>query len=232
MEPKTVSREEWLEARLELLAREKELTRLRDEVTSARAALPRVAIDRNYLFEGSEGSISLADLFEGRSQLIVYHFMFGPDWQEGCPSCSYLADHFDGMTPHLNARDITLSVVSRGPLDQLQAYRDRMGWTFRWLSSIKNSFNYDFNVSFPEEERAKGPITYNYKEDGFGGEEAPGLSVFSRDPDGRIYHTYSCYGRGLDPLIGTYQFLDLVPKGRDEAELDFPMGWVRRKDSY
>jgi predicted dithiol-disulfide oxidoreductase (DUF899 family) len=229
---KTVSREEWTRARLELLAREKELTRLRDEVAEARMGLPRVATDKDYVFQAADGPVGLGELFDGRTQLIVYHFMFGPEWQEGCPSCSYLADHFDGATAHLNARDVTLVAISRGPIERLLAYRKRMGWKFTWVSSLDNDFNFDFNVSFPQEMRASGPFTYNYREDGFVGEEAPGLSIFKRDEDGGVYHTYSRYSRGLDDLIGTYQWLDLVPKGRDEEGLDFSMAWVRRHDCY
>jgi predicted dithiol-disulfide oxidoreductase (DUF899 family) len=227
-----VNRDEWIEARKALLAKEKAFTRQRDDLSAARRELPWVRIEAPYVFDGPGGEVSLSDAFDGRSQLVVYHFMFGPDWQEGCPSCSYLADHFDGAIVHLNQRDVTLVAVSRAPLETLEAYRARMGWRFTWLSSLGGDFNRDFQVSFSAEELASGAVDYNYATGPFPLEEAPGLSVFSKDAAGDVCHTYSSYGRGLDPLIGAYQLLDLVPKGRDEAELTFPMSWVRRHDQY
>ncbi len=229
---KVVSRDEWIEARKALLGKEKAFTRQRDELSAARRALPWVKIEKPYVFDGPAGKVTLADAFDGRDQLVVYHFMFGPDWQEGCPSCSYLADHFDGAIGHLNQRDVTLVVVSRAPLETLEAYRARMGWRFTWLSSVGGDFNRDFHVSFSAEEIASGAVDYNYASGPFPLEEAPGLSVFCKDAAGDVFHTYSCYGRGLDALIGAYQWLDLVPKGRDEADLAFPMNWVRRHDEY
>ena len=233
MEPnEVVSRDAWIEARKALLAKEKAFTRQRDELSAARRELPWVRIEAPYVFDGPGGEVSLSDAFDGRSQLVVYHFMFGPDWQEGCPSCSYLADHFDGAIVHLNQRDVTLVAVSRAPLETLEAYRARMGWRFTWLSSLGSDFNRDFHVSFTGDELGTGAVDYNYTTGPFPLEEAPGLSVFHKDERGDVCHTYSSYGRGLDALIGAYQLLDLVPKGRDEAELAFPMSWVRRHDQY
>ena len=226
-----VSREEWLEARKQLLADEKELTRRRDELSRRRRELPWVKLEKNYVFEGPFGPETLADLFAGRSQLIVYHFMLGPTWEEGCKSCSYLADHFDPTRVHLAHRDTTLAVVSRAPMPRIQAFRKRMGWQFHWVSSFASGFNRDFGVEFTTEELA-GEVDYNYGKTRFGSEEAPGLSVFYKDGAGGIYHTYSAYARGLDSLVGTYQFLDLVPKGRDEDGLAFTMSWVRHHDKY
>jgi len=228
---KTVARDKWLAARLALLDQEKALTRQRDAVARARRELPRVRTDKNYVFHSEKGDETLRDLFAGRSQLIVYHFMFGPDWEAGCPSCSFLVEGFDGVTTHLQQRDVTLLAASRAPLDKLLAFRDRMGWRFKWVSSGGSDFNRDFHVSFTEAE-IEGTVDYNYAMGKFPSTEAPGLSVFARDPDGSVYHTYSCYARGLDSLIGTYQFLDLVPKGRDEDGLSFTMEWVRHHDRY
>jgi predicted dithiol-disulfide oxidoreductase (DUF899 family) len=227
-----VSREEWLEARKAHLAKEKELTRLRDELNRQRRELPWVKIEKNYVFDGPQGKETLADLFEGRSQLIVYHFMFGPGWEEGCPSCSFLSDHIDGALVHLNARDVTLVVVSRAPLPKIETFKRRMGWRFTWVSSSENDFNYDYHVSFTKDEMAKGQVYYNYDMREFGSEEAPGTSVFYKDETGDIFHTYSCYARGGDVLIGAYNYLDLVPKGRDEDALAFTMAWVRHHDRY
>ncbi|MDH3228988.1 MAG: thioredoxin family protein [Alphaproteobacteria bacterium] len=227
-----VSREAWTAARKALLAREKEFTRARDALSEARRQLPWVKVDKDYVFEGPDGQETLSDLFAGRSQLIVYHFMFGPDWEEGCPSCSYLADHFDGAIVHLNHRDVSMAVVSRAPLDKLEGYRKRMGWAFKWLSSLGSDFNQDYHVSFAADDLAKGAVYYNYGTGGFPSEEAPGISVFHKDANGDIFHTYSAYARGLDMLIGAYNLLDLVPKGRDEAGLSFTMEWLRRHDQY
>jgi len=230
--PKVVSEAEWLVARRDLLTREKELTRLRDEVSRHRRELPWVKVDKKYVFDGPDGNETLVDLFDGRSQLIVYHFMLGPGWEEGCKSCSYLADHFDGANRHLPHRDVSFVVVSRAPLPEIQAYQKRMGWRFKWLSSHSNDFNFDYHVSATEEEKAKDRMYYNYEKRKWANEEMPGLSVFCKDENGDVFHTYSTYGRGLDILIGTYNFLDLVPKGRDEDHLDFTMEWVRRHDEY
>ena len=229
---RVVSREEWVRERTELLAREKELTRLRDELSRERRALPWVKVDKPYVFDGPKGPQALADLFQGRSQLIVYHFMFDPAWEEGCKSCSFWMDNFDGIDVHLNHRDVSLALVSRAPIAALQAYRARMGWRLTWVSSAHTDFNQDYHVSFTREQAESGQIVYNYRAVGFGAGEAPGLSVFSKDADGAIYHTYSCYARGLDSLNGAYQLLDLVPKGRDEEKLEYTMAWLRHHDRY
>ncbi|MDA1325775.1 MAG: thioredoxin family protein [Proteobacteria bacterium] len=228
---KTVSREDWLAARLALLEQEKALTRQRDAVSRARRELPRVRVDKDYVFQGEKGDETLSDLFAGRSQLIIYHFMFGPNWEAGCKSCSLIAEGFDGPDIHLAQRDVTFLAASRGPLPKLLSFRDRMGWKFKWVSSLDSNFNRDFQVSFTEDEIG-GEVYYNYAKGKFPMTEAPGLSVFYKDPDGSIYHTYSCFARGLDALIGTYQYLDLVPKGRDEEYLPFTMEWVRHHDRY
>jgi predicted dithiol-disulfide oxidoreductase (DUF899 family) len=224
------SRDEWLDARRALLAGEKELNRRRDELAAERRALPWVRVSTDYRFDTPDGERTLRDLFDGRSQLIVYHFMFGPDWDEGCPSCSFWADTFDGVTVHLAHRDVTLTVVSRAPLAQLEAYRRRMGWRFPWVSSHGSSFNHDFHVSFAPDQQAEG-AEYNYRHLEHPMEEHPGLSVFVLEGDD-IFHTYSTYERGLDPLNNAYQLLDLVPKGRDEDDLEWPMAWLRRHDAY
>ena len=231
MRNQVVSREEWLSARLELLAAEKELTRQRDALTRRRMAMPWERVAKAYRFEGPDGALSLADLFDGRSQLIVYHFMLGPDWDEGCKSCSFWADNFDGISIHLNHRDVTFTAVSRAPLAKIEAYKKRMGWSFPWVSSYGSDFNYDFHVSFTAEQLAAGKVDYNF---GLveGEEELPGVSVFYKNERGEVFHTYSCYARGIDALNGAYQFLDLVPKGRDEDDLEFSMAWVRRHDQY
>jgi len=231
MQHKIVSQDEWIAARKAHLAKEKAFTRARDQLSAERRALPWVKVEKNYVFDTPEGKTTLGGLFAGRSQLIVYHFMLGPDWGEGCQSCSYLADHFDGMIPHLAYRDVTFCVISRAPLSEIEAYKTRMGWHFVWASSNGNNFNYDFNVSFRPEE-ADSEVYYNYEKRDFESDEMPGASVFAKDASGAIFHTYSAYARGLDILIGTYNFLDLVPKGRDEAELPWSMAWVRRHDDY
>ena len=233
MQPiKIVSREVWIAARKEHLAKEKEFTRLRDQLSELRRQLPWVKVDKEYVFEGPNGNESLSDLFEGRSQLIIYHFMFGPTWDEGCPSCSFLADHFGGSIVHLNHRDVTMVTVSRAPLEILEDYSKRMGWKFKWLSSLGSDFNYDYYVSFAGDGSENYEVYYNYKIGKFPSDEAPGVSVFYKDKNGDIFHTYSSYARGLDMLIGAYHYLDLVPKGRDEAELSYSMAWVRRHDQY
>jgi predicted dithiol-disulfide oxidoreductase (DUF899 family) len=230
-DPRIVSEREWLVARNDLLTREKELTRLRDEVSRHRRELPWVKIDKEYVFDGPDGKVTLADLLDGRSQLLVYHFMFGPGWEEGCKSCSYLADHFDGANWHLPHRDVTFVVVSRARLAEIEPFKKRMGWRFKWLSSHGNDFNFDYHVSATEDEKAAGKAHYNYRTDELMSEEMPGLSVFYKDENGDVFHTYSTYARGLDMLVGTYNFLDLVPKGRDENP-DSTMDWVRRHDQY
>ena len=228
-----VSKEEWLAARRLLLAREKELTAQRDLVNAERRRLPWLPVDKTYVFDSPDGPESLADLFEGRGQLIVYHFMFGPGWKQGCPNCSFLSDHIDGALAHLAARDITLAVVSRAPLAQLAAFKQRMGWRFKWVSSFGSDFNHDHHVSFTREELADGKVNYNYRmEDTAGMEELHGVSVFARDGQGHVFHTYSSYARGADLLVGAYNFLDLTPKGRDEDGLPFPMAWVHHHDKY
>jgi predicted dithiol-disulfide oxidoreductase (DUF899 family) len=232
MQHKIVSQNQWLAARKALLAKEKEFTKARDQLSAERRALPWVKIDKSYVFDGPNGKQSLADLFAGRNQLIVYHFMLGPGWKAGCPSCSYLADHFDGANIHLAQRDVTLVVVSRAPLAEIQAYQKRMGWKFKWVSSFGTDFNHDFHVSFTEKEVESGKVDYNYTKQPFGGTEAPGISVFHQAADGLIYHTYSVYGRGVELMMGTYRILDLTPKGRDEDKLERSMEWVRYHDSY
>jgi predicted dithiol-disulfide oxidoreductase (DUF899 family) len=230
--PKTASRDEWLAARRALLAKEKHLTRLQDELAAERRALPWVRVEKDYVFEGPSGQCSLSDLFAGRSQLVVYHFMLGPGWKEGCPSCSLLSDHLDGALVHLAARDVTLTVVSRAPYAEIAPFKARMGWRFPWVSSFDSDFNRDYHVSFSKEEVASGTFYYNFGMTGFPSEEAPGLSVFAKDESGAVFHTYSSYARGGEPFIGAYQFLDLVPRGRDEAGLPWPMAWVRHHDRY
>ncbi len=230
MQHSIVSQNEWLAARKALLAREKEFTKARDALSKQRRELPWVKVEKNYVFDGPNGKEPLADLFGGKSQLIVYHFMLGPGWQAGCPSCSYLADHFDGANIHLAQRDVALVVVSRAPLAEIQAYQKRMGWKFKWVSSYGNDFNRDFHVSFTKDEMA-GEVDYNYAKGKFPSEEAPGLSAFIKD-GGAVFHTYSAYARGLDILVGAYNFLDLAPKGRDEDALPWSMSWVRRHDEY
>ena len=228
---RVVSPDEWLVARKDLLNREKELSRLRDEVSRHRRELPWVKVDKQYVFDGPDGRETLADLFGGRSQLIVYHFMLGPGWEEGCKSCSYLADHFDGANWHLPHRDVTLVVVSQAPLPEIEAYKKRMGWRFKWVSSYGSAFNFDYHVSFTKDDEAKGEVYYNYGMGEFISDELPGLSVFYKEKNGDLFHTYSTYARGLDTLVGAYNFLDLAPKGRDENP-DSTMDWVRRHDEY
>jgi predicted dithiol-disulfide oxidoreductase (DUF899 family) len=228
---KVVSKNEWLKARLAHLEAEKELTRKRDELNRQRRELPWERVEKNYVFEGANGPETLADLFAGRNQLIIYHFMLGPNWEEGCKSCSFLADHFDASEVHLAHRDVRFAVVSQAPMPRIQAFQKRMGWRFHWVSAFGTEFQHDYGVHFSKEELA-GEVTYNYKKSRFGLEEAPGLSVFYKNEAGEIFHTYSAYARGLEQLIGTYQFLDLVPKGRDEDGLAFTMSWVRHHDKY
>ena len=227
-----VSRPEWLAARKAHLQKEKEFTHLRDELGRSRRELPWEKVEKQYVFETLQGKKKLVDLFDGRSQLFVYHFMLGPGWKEGCPSCSMLADHFDGMLPHLANRDVTLVVSSRAPLAEIETFRKRMGWRFPWVSSFGSEFNSDFQVSFRKEDAEAGQVLYNYETRNFPSEEAPGASVFCRDEAGDVFHTYSAYARGLDMLLGVYNFLDMVPKGRDEDGLPYTMAWVRHHDKY
>jgi predicted dithiol-disulfide oxidoreductase (DUF899 family) len=223
-----VSQDEWLAARKALLQREKAFTRERDALSAARRALPWVKVEKAYVFDGPDGKETLAELFAGRGQLVVYHFMLGPDWEEGCKSCSFWADNYNGIDVHLAHRAVTLIAVSRAPLAKIAAFKTRMGWGFKWVSSFGNDFNRDFHVSFTPEEM-KGDVYYNYEMGRFPSDEAPGVSVFAREGDA-VYHTYSCYARGLDILNGAYNILDLVPKGRDEGGQN--MVWLRHHDSY
>jgi predicted dithiol-disulfide oxidoreductase (DUF899 family) len=227
-----VSRDEWIAARKELLAAEKQFTRQRDALSRQRRELPWVRIDKDYVFDGPGGRETLSQLFAGKSQLIVYHFMFDPSWEAGCKSCSFWADNFNGIVEHLKHRDATLIAVSVAPLVKLAAYRERMGWSFKWVSSAGNGFNRDYQVSHTKEELAKGEAYYNYTRQKPYASETPGISVFYRDPDGTVFHTYSCYARGLDMLNGAYHYLDLLPKGRDEESLPFHSDWLRRHDEY
>jgi predicted dithiol-disulfide oxidoreductase (DUF899 family) len=231
LQHKVVSKDEWIKARLEHLAAEKEFTRRRDELSRLRRDLPWVRVEKNYAFDGPKGKESLADLFAGRHQLMIYHFMLGPTWEEGCKSCSFLADHFDATLIHLSHRDVTFAVVSRAPLPRIAEFQKRMGWRFHWVSAAATDFQRDYGVHFTKEELA-GEVNYNYGKGRFGLEEAPGLSVFYKNEAGEIFHTYSAYARGLETLVGTYSFLDLVPKGRDEDGLKFTMSWVRHHDKY
>ena len=227
-----VSREEWTAARKALLAQEKEFTQARERLAEARRALPWVRVEKAYQFDSVAGEKTLGDLFTGRPQLVLQHFMFAPDWNEGCKSCSFWADGFDRMIPHLAARDTTLVAVSRAPLDKLTAFKKRMGWTFDWVSSAPSDFNFDYGVSFTPDHIKSGAKIYNFGTSGLGAEEAPGISVFYRDADGDIFHTYSCFARGLDMMNATYQYLDLTPLGRHEEGLPYPMDWVRLRDRY
>ncbi len=227
-----VSHDQWIAERRALLRREKELTRLRDELALQRRALPWRRIEQDYVFDTPAGRRSLAELFDGRRQLVVQHFMLGPGWQQGCPSCSFMADHIEGARLHLQQRDITLMAISRAPLAEIERFRQRMGWQFPWASSQGCDFNYDFGVSFRPEERARGEVYYNYELQALSEEEVPGISVFYRDEAGQVFHTYSTYGRGVEMMMGTYEFIDLTPRGRDEDGLSYPMAWVRHHDRY
>ncbi|WP_408952439.1 DUF899 domain-containing protein [Lysobacter sp. Hz 25] len=229
---RVVSRDRWTAERMKLLAREKELTRLGDEIAGARRALPWVRVDKDYVFDTLQGPRSLAELFDGRRQLLVQHFMFAPGWEQGCKSCSYMADHNDGANPHLAQRDVSLVVVSRAPLADIERFRQRMGWKFSWVSSHGNDFNHDFGVSFTAEEVASGEVPYNYTVQAFPHVEAPGVSVFYKDEAGEVFHTYSRYGRGVEVMMGAYPLIDLTPKGRNEEALSYPMEWVRHHDRY
>jgi len=228
---KVVSKKEWLAARKKLLVKEKQFSRLRDRLIQERRKLPWVKVEKDYVFEGPKGKAALADLFRGKSQLIVYHFMFGPGWKLGCPHCSFWADHFDGVNIHLGQRDTAFAVVSRAPLKEIAPFKKRMGWRFTWVSSFKTDFNFDFNVSFTPEQLKDGTAIYNYAKLDMDIDEREGVSAFYRDKSGDIYHTYSSYARGIDLMNTTYNFLDLTAKGRDEKP-DSTQDWVRYKDRY
>lgn len=227
-----VSPVEWVAARKELLRKEKEFSRLRDELSRQRRALPRERVEKKYVFDGPRGQETLADLFGNKSQLVVYHFMFGPGWKEGCPSCSFLADTFDGAAVHLAQRDVSFVAISRATLPEIEAFKKRMEWKFKWVSSFSTDFNFDYQVSASKEEKASGKVYYNYETTNFFAEELPGMSVFYKNDAGEIFHTYSSYARGLDPMLSAYNWLDLTPKGRDEDGLAFSMAWVRHHDKY
>ena len=227
-----VSRDEWIAARRQLLIKEKELTRLRDQLSAERRALPWVKVEKPYVFDGPRGRETLADLFDGRSQLIVKHFMFGPDWPEGCVGCSFECDHVGGALPHLEHHDVTYVAVSRAPLPRIEDYKRRMGWRFKWVSSFANDFNYDFHVSFTPEQIAQGEVYYNYEMHPFQSDEMSGRSVFYRDAAGDIFHTYSSHARGGEMFLGTYHYLDITPKGRDETVNGNLTDWVRHHDRY
>ena len=230
MDHRIVSRDQWIESRRAFLAKEKEFTRLRDELSAERRALPWERVDKAYAFDGPNGRETLAELFAGKSQLIVYHFMFAPEWEEGCKSCTFWADNFERLPVHLKHRDTTLIAISRAPLEKLLAYRQRMGWSFKWVSSAGNDFNYDYRVSFTPEEVATGELDYNYTRFRMKAPELPGISVFFKDAKGDVFHTYSSYSRGIDMMNNAFHYLDLTPKGRDEG--DGIMAWLRRADEY
>jgi predicted dithiol-disulfide oxidoreductase (DUF899 family) len=232
MDHRIGTREEWLEARKALLTREKELTRARDELAAARRALPWVKLEKAYVFDSKDGQVTLADLFEHRSQLMIYHFMYGPDWEAGCPGCSFLCDHVDAARRHFEHNDLSFAAVARTSVDKIEAYRKRMGWTFRFVSSLHSDFNYDFKVSFRKDDLAAGPVEYNFRPQTITMEDLHGESLFYKDADGTIYHTYSSYERAGEELAAAYRFLDLAPLGRNEGP-DGNMGkWMRRHDEY
>jgi predicted dithiol-disulfide oxidoreductase (DUF899 family) len=232
MQNQVVSRDEWLAARKELLRKEKEFTRLRDQLSAARRALPWVKVEKTYVFDGADGKVTLADLFDGRSQLVVKHFMFGPDWSEGCVGCSFELDHTEGALQHLEHHDVSYVVVSRAPLAKTESFRRPMGWRVRWVSSFGNDFNFDFHVSFTPEEIAAGKATYNYREGAQVIDEMSGRSVFYKDASGQVFHTYSSFARGGEMFLGSYAFLDITPKGRDETINGNLTDWVRHHDRY
>lgn len=233
MSPKIVSRKDWLVARRELLAQEKAFTRARDALSAARREMPWVRVEEDYAFDTKDGRKTLGALFDGRSQLIVYHFMYGSDWEQGCKSCSFWADNFNGIDVHLAQRDVTFLAASRAPLARLEAFKKRMDWSFEWVSTAPSAFGRDFHVSFDADQFAEGQRpAYNYGQLPFDIDELVGISVFCRDEAGAVFHTYSAYSRGVDLLNGAYNYLDLTPKGRDEDGLSSPMAWVRHKDSY
>lgn len=227
-----VSKDEWLAARSALLKKEKEFTLLRDKLGQQQRDMPWVLVDKKYLFDGPNGKQTLSDLFDGRSQLIVYHFMYDPNWDAGCPSCSFWADNFNGIVVHLNQRDVTMIAVSKAPYSKIGEYKKRMGWNFKWVSSYDNDFNFDYHVSFTPEELSEKKAFYNYSLQDTHSPEREGVSVFYKDTAGHVFHTYSAYARGIDVLNVAYHYLDLVPKGRDEDGHEFPQFWVRRHDEY
>ncbi|WP_163991290.1 DUF899 domain-containing protein [Pyxidicoccus caerfyrddinensis] len=227
-----VSREEWLDARKRLLLKEKDFTHARDQLSQERRELPWVRVGKPYVFQGPDGEETLSQLFQGRSQLIVYHFMFAPEWEAGCKSCSFWADNFNGVVLHLEQRDVSFVAISRAPFAKLQAFERRMEWSFKWLSSFGTDFNYDYGVSFTPEDLAAKRATYNYAPLELSKTDLQGISTFYKDADGGLFHTYSCYGRGVDMMNTAYQYLDLVPKGRDEQGLPWPMAWVKHRDEY
>jgi predicted dithiol-disulfide oxidoreductase (DUF899 family) len=227
-----VSHEEWLSARTAFLAKEKVFTRQRDELSRQRRELPWEKIDKQYVFNGPRGKETLAELFDNRSQLIVYHFMFAPEWDEGCPHCSFWADNFNGIGIHLNHRDVTFVAISRAELSKIESFKKRMGWSFKWVSSLQSDFNFDYQASFNPEEVHNGAAFYNYRRMDPYDTDREGISVFYKDESGAIFHTYSCYARGIGMMNGTYHYLDLVPKGRDEEGLEGPQAWVRHHDRY
>lgn len=227
-----VSQDKWIKARKELLTKEKEFTHTRDQLNQKRRELPWVRVDKEYVFNGPMGKQTLSKLFNGKSQLIVYHFMFGPDWKAGCPSCSFWADNFNNIIIHLNQRDVSMIAISRAPYNEIAAYQKRMGWDFHWVSSYDNNFNFDYHVSFTQEELAKKEVFYNYILQDAGVSDREGVSVFYKNPSGQIFHTYSTFERGIDAFNVAYHYLDIVPKGRDEEGHTFPQYWVRRHDEY
>jgi predicted dithiol-disulfide oxidoreductase (DUF899 family) len=229
---KIVSRDEWIAARKQHLAKEKELTRLRDQLSAQRRDLPWVRVDKPYVFEGPNGKESLDELFAGKSQLVVQHFMFGADWEAACKSCSFWADNYNGIVVHLMARDVAFVAVSLAPFSRIEAFRKRMGWSFKWVSSSGSDFNHDYHVSFTPQDLAGGEVDYNFTRRKTSMSELPGISVFCRDESGTVFHTYSCYERGLDMMNAAYHYLDLVPKGRDETGLPYTQSWVRHHDDY
>lgn len=231
--PRIVSQAEWLEARKELLAKEKELTRQHEDVIARRGAMPWVKVEKDYVFDGPKGKVTLGDLFEGRSQLVIYHFMLGPDWEEGCKGCSFLADHIDAARLHVIHHDVAVAVVSRGPVEKIEAFKKRMNWYFPWVSSGNSDFNYDYHVSFTPEQVESGRGMYNFEETEVGIDELPGASVFAKNEQGEIFHTYSAYARGCEQLIGAYHFLEMTPKGRNEHGENQSLGdWVKHHDRY
>jgi predicted dithiol-disulfide oxidoreductase (DUF899 family) len=229
---RVVSSAEWLAARKELLVKEKEFTRLRDQLSRQRRELPWERVDKAYVFDGPDGRVSMVELFAGRSQLVVYHFMLGPDWEEGCKSCSFWADNFEGFYRHLNQRDVTMAAISRAPWSTIAPFKKRMGWSFPWVSSAGSDFNFDYHVSFTAEQLATGEVDHNYTKRKTSMTDMAGISVFCKDAAGDTFHTYSCYSRGLDMMNAAYHYLDLVPKGRDEAGLPYNQAWVRHHDNY
>ena len=230
-EHKVVTQKEWLAARQRLLLKEKQFSKARDRLNQERRALPWVKVEKDYVFDSPDGKVTLARLFDGKNQLVIYHFMFGPGWKEGCPHCSFWADHYDSVNHHIGQRDTSLIVVSRAPLKHIQAFKKRMGWRFRWVSSNQNDFNFDFYVSFTPEQIRSGKMFYNYAPLKMDIDEREGVSAFYKDSSGQVYHTYSAYARGIDLLNTTYNFLDITAKGRDEYS-DFPQDWVRYHDRY